>query len=72
MDNIKTCCICGKKFIGIGNNPFPINNDKNARCCNKCNVVYVNVARMTNINLIDIVHYYRFVENNERLVYGIK
>ena len=32
------CCICGKECENEwGNNPWPINNDENARCCNKCN-----------------------------------
>lgn len=74
MENntIKTCCICRRKFIGMGNNPFPINKDENASCCNKCNANYVVVARKTDCGLMDIVQYYRFVENNERVAYGIK
>ena len=30
-----TCCICGKKFTGWGNNPYPIKNE--GRCCDACN-----------------------------------
>lgn len=29
------CCICGKKFTGYGNNPYPIKED--GRCCDDCN-----------------------------------
>ena len=31
----KTCCICGKKFWGWGNNPYPIKDD--GECCDECN-----------------------------------
>lgn len=44
MKKIK-CCICGKKFEGYGNNPYPIVKDENARCCNYCNQ-YVILARI--------------------------
>ena len=29
------CCICGKKFKGYGNNPWPIKEE--GRCCDECN-----------------------------------
>ena len=29
------CCICGKKFSGYGNNPWPLK--KEGICCDKCN-----------------------------------
>jgi hypothetical protein len=38
-----TCCICGKKETGWGNNPDPITDeagqffDKDAQCCEECN-----------------------------------
>lgn len=28
------CCICGKKYEGLGNNVQPF---KNGRCCSECN-----------------------------------
>lgn len=31
----KTCTICGRKYDGYGNNPWPIKNF--CRCCDKCN-----------------------------------
>lgn len=31
----KKCCLCGKNFIGWGNNPYPLKRD--GLCCNKCN-----------------------------------
>ena len=44
-DEIKyTCCICGKKAEGFGNNPQPI-KDK-GRCCDACNVEVVILARL--------------------------
>lgn len=33
----KVCCICGKTFYGYGNNPWPLNKDEDARCCDECN-----------------------------------
>lgn len=31
------CCFCGKEFHGYGNNPAPVINDKDAKCCDSCN-----------------------------------
>lgn len=35
MDEIKTCCVCGAKFTGWGNNPYPLKED--GECCDECN-----------------------------------
>lgn len=40
------CCICGKEFIGWGNNPYPVVKDEDARCCDDCNAMYVIPARI--------------------------
>lgn len=32
---INKCCICGREFIGKGNNPRPLKNK--GVCCNNCN-----------------------------------
>lgn len=40
-----TCCLCGNEIthpdygVGeyLGNNPWPLANGKNDRCCDKCN-----------------------------------
>lgn len=32
---LQICCICGKKFRGWGNNPWPIKQD--GVCCDNCN-----------------------------------
>lgn len=42
------CCICGKKFTGWGNNPYPVvtNEDEDVRCCDDCNMTVVVPARM--------------------------
>lgn len=46
------CCICGKECENeFGNNPWPVNNDEDARCCNVCNdtvVVPERIARLIN------------------------
>ncbi|MGM9543570.1 MAG: hypothetical protein ACI3T9_01170 [Romboutsia timonensis] len=39
-----TCCICGKEFIGYGNNPDPVK--KEGRCCDDCNSTKVIPARL--------------------------
>ena len=33
------CCICGKQFIGYGNNPSPYK--ERGECCNECDKDYV-------------------------------
>lgn len=35
----QTCCICGKKFYGWGNNPWPLKERGN--CCNTCNYLVI-------------------------------
>ena len=40
------CCICGKKFTGWGNNPWPVVTDEDARCCDACNGEKVVPARL--------------------------
>lgn len=32
---MKKCCICNKKFEGLGNNPYPIFTK--GVCCDECN-----------------------------------
>ena len=31
------CCICGFKFTGYGNNPWPVSEDPEDLCCDECN-----------------------------------
>ena len=40
----KKCCICGRIFIGHGNNPYPIKD--NGECCDVCNTTQVIPARI--------------------------
>ena len=46
------CCICGRTVTGEwGNNPEPVNNAPDARCCDDCDVRYVipeRIRRLTN------------------------
>lgn len=35
MEEEYICCICGKKFKGYGNNPWPLK--EKGRCCDECN-----------------------------------
>lgn len=32
---IKVCCLCGKRFSGWGNNPWPLAEE--GECCDDCN-----------------------------------
>ena len=42
----KVCCICGEKYMGWGNNPWPIVDSPNAMCCDLCNSLVVVPARL--------------------------
>lgn len=44
------CCICGKEFEGFGNNPYPVNKEEDARCCDICNDIVVIPARIDALN----------------------
>lgn len=43
----KKCCICGKEFIGYGNNAEPI---KKGVCCDSCNMKYIIRSRIMKWN----------------------
>ena len=45
----KTCCICGRKFTGWGNNPYPMKDQ--GECCDSCNQRYVIPARLALLKL---------------------
>lgn len=45
-EEVKICCICGEKFRGWGNNPWPVVKDDNASCCDECNATVVIPARI--------------------------
>lgn len=40
----QNCCICGKTFIGHGNNPYPVKDE--GRCCAECNATVVIPERI--------------------------
>jgi len=42
------CCLCGKMFEGYGNNPYPVQHEAGARCCDTCNATIVMPARFQN------------------------
>lgn len=44
-----TCCLCGKEFIGWGNNPYPLAEGEDDRCCDECNYTKVIPARLARI-----------------------
>lgn len=41
------CCLCGKRFSGYGNNPYPIK--KEGRCCDECNSSLVIPVRIVGL-----------------------
>lgn len=50
MENTKKCCLCGKEFIGYGNNPYPLVKEQGAKCCDECNelVIVERIRQITN------------------------
>ena len=38
----KQCSICGKTFLGYGNNAMPVNEGV---CCDECNIKFVLPSR---------------------------
>ena len=45
-NKIHTCCICGDTFTGWGNNPWPLSDGEDDRCCDICNDTKVIPARL--------------------------
>jgi len=41
-----TCCLCGGEYTHYGNNPYPLGNNPNDRCCDECNSTKVIPARI--------------------------
>jgi hypothetical protein len=41
----RTCSLCGRQFVGMGNNPEPL-RDFEERCCDACNMTKVIPARL--------------------------
>ena len=42
----KVCCICKKTFSGYGNDPWPVEMDPDAVCCDACDMSVVLQARL--------------------------
>lgn len=40
------CCICGKICTDWGNDPWPVIEAEDARCCDECNATVVVPARL--------------------------
>jgi len=45
-EKIRTCVLCGKKFVGWGNNPEPLKPWSEGVCCDECNVFKVIPERI--------------------------
>lgn len=60
----KKCCICGKEFIGYGNNAEPI---KKGVCCDSCNSKFIINLRIFNWSgAYEIVRNFDELENLEK------
>lgn len=64
------CCICGKAFIGPGNNPWPVNNGVNVKCCDSCNQSVVIPVRIANMNLAKAEK--RNINESGEVLYSVK
>lgn len=55
MKDKYTCAICKCDCEGYGNNPYPLVTDKDARCCDMCNMLVVQhrIALATDKNMTD-------------------
>ena len=40
------CCLCGEPYTNFGNNPWPLIEGEDARCCDDCNATEVIPARL--------------------------
>lgn len=40
------CVLCGETFFGYGNNPWPLSEHPEDRCCDDCNREFVIPARL--------------------------
>ena len=58
---LNKCSICGKRFKGMGNNPYPIKMEADARCCDECNILKVIPARDPSVSVDFLVNYYKIV-----------
>ena len=47
---VKTCSICKKKFVGLGNNPQPVRTSGEDRCCDECDRSIVIPRRWKEVN----------------------
>lgn len=48
MDKKNVCCLCGKKFEGYGNDPWPLMQC--GRCCDDCNQTKVIPERIKRLH----------------------
>lgn len=44
------CVICGDVVVGFGNNPSPVSDELEAKCCEACNTKVVLPARLKEIH----------------------
>jgi hypothetical protein len=40
------CCLCGGPYADFGNNPWPVSELEDGRCCVACNETHVIPARL--------------------------
>lgn len=47
------CCFCGKKISGYGNSCWPIYENEDLRCCDKCNIDVVIRERLKQFKIYE-------------------
>ena len=47
-----TCCLCGERHEGYGNNPAPVKTGAKDRCCDHCNSTVILPARFRKLGYI--------------------
>jgi len=46
IDPVGECCLCEGNYIWGGNNPYPVVDDDESRCCTRCDVEVVTPTRI--------------------------
>lgn len=57
-NDVCNCAVCNETILGMGNNPYPLIVDDEARVCDVCNIEYVipiRLLRMSNAESFDNV-----------------
>lgn len=67
----QTCSLCKQEFVGYGNNPQPILDNIDARCCDHCNDWFVIPVRMIQLST-DNLELVRYLAERGGMLSGMK